>query len=243
MALTAKMKRFAEEYIIDLNATQAAIRAGYSAQTAGSVGHENLKKPEIAEYIDQLLEERSLRTRITADRVLERWWEIANADPNELALLRRLNCRHCHGTNHKFQWVSEEEYEKAYNNAIAEARALSVEKGEEIEPNIPSNEGGYGFDKMSDPHPDCPKCHGEGILDLHLADTRKISVPARRLFAGIKQTQAGIEIKFRDQDKALENIARHLGMFKEKVELTGDEGGPLQVVFSSKIRKRETETE
>ena len=45
--LTPKQQRFVEEYLIDLNATQSAIRAGYSEKTAYSVGHENLKKPEI----------------------------------------------------------------------------------------------------------------------------------------------------------------------------------------------------
>lgn len=232
MALTAKMKRFAEEYTVDLNATQAAVRSGYSQATAGSVGHENLKKPEIAEYIDQLLEERSIRTRITADRVLERWWDLANADPNELAQLRRLNCRNCNGDDHKFQWVDEAEYKRACENAVAEAKAASIEKGEDVDPLIPSDEGGYGFDKLFDPHPNCPKCHGEGVLDLHMADTRKVSTPARRLFAGIKQTQAGIEIKFRDQDKALENVARHLGMFTDKVEHSGE----VMLSFEDQLR-------
>ena len=45
--LTPKQQRFVEEYLIDLNATQAAIRAGYSKHTAHSIGHENLSKPEI----------------------------------------------------------------------------------------------------------------------------------------------------------------------------------------------------
>ncbi len=49
--LTAKQRRFVEEYVVDHNATQAAIRAGYSAKTAYSIGHENLKKPEIAAAI------------------------------------------------------------------------------------------------------------------------------------------------------------------------------------------------
>lgn len=53
--LTVKQKRFCDEYLIDCNATQAAIRAGYSKKTAGAVGYENLKKPQIKEYIDQQL--------------------------------------------------------------------------------------------------------------------------------------------------------------------------------------------
>jgi phage terminase small subunit len=51
MTLTAKQQRFVDEYLIDLNATKAAIRAGYSEKTARSVGSENLTKPDIAEAI------------------------------------------------------------------------------------------------------------------------------------------------------------------------------------------------
>lgn len=54
--MTEKQKRFCDEYLIDCNATQAAIRAGYSEKTAYSVGNENLKKPELKEYIDEQLE-------------------------------------------------------------------------------------------------------------------------------------------------------------------------------------------
>lgn len=56
--MTEKQKRFCEEYLIDLNATQAALRAGYSEKTAYSIGNENLKKPEIQEYIQKRLKEK-----------------------------------------------------------------------------------------------------------------------------------------------------------------------------------------
>jgi phage terminase small subunit len=68
--LTAKQKRFVEEYLIDLNATQAAIRAGYSPTTAGEIGAENLKKPQIRNAVDKAIAERSKRTGINQDRVL-----------------------------------------------------------------------------------------------------------------------------------------------------------------------------
>lgn len=68
--LTAKQQRFVEEYLVDLNATQAAIRAGYSKRTAYSVGNENLNKPEIAAAIQEARDKQAKRTEITADRVL-----------------------------------------------------------------------------------------------------------------------------------------------------------------------------
>lgn len=77
MPLTKKQKRFVEEYLIDLNATQAAIRAGYSTLTAYSIGDENLKKPDIKSAIDKALAERSKRTGVNADRIVRELAKIA----------------------------------------------------------------------------------------------------------------------------------------------------------------------
>ena len=65
--LSPKQQRFVEEFLIDLNATQAAIRAGYSEKTAAAIGCENLTKPEIAAAIAASQAARSARTEITAD--------------------------------------------------------------------------------------------------------------------------------------------------------------------------------
>lgn len=75
--MTKKQKRFVEEYLIDLNATQAAIRAGYSPDTAGSIGNENLKKPEICACVEKAMAERSKRTGVCADRVVQELAKIA----------------------------------------------------------------------------------------------------------------------------------------------------------------------
>ena len=75
--LTAKQQRFCEEYLIDLNATQAATRAGYSGRTAYRTGCDNLMKPQIAEVIQKGINERSERTKIDADYVLTSLKEVA----------------------------------------------------------------------------------------------------------------------------------------------------------------------
>lgn len=72
-----KEKVFCEEYLVDLNATQAAIRAGYSPKSAGSIGSELLKKPEIRACVEKAMAERSKRTGINADRVLRELGRIA----------------------------------------------------------------------------------------------------------------------------------------------------------------------
>ena len=78
--LTAKQQKFVNEYLIDLNATQAAIRAGYSKKTSGSIGEENLKKPEIQAVIEKRMKEREKRTEITQDKVIAELAKIAFAD-------------------------------------------------------------------------------------------------------------------------------------------------------------------
>jgi phage terminase small subunit len=80
MALTDKQEMFCREYLIDLNATQAAIRAGYSEKTARASGSENLSKPDIQERISELKQERNERNQVSADYVLNRLVEIDQMD-------------------------------------------------------------------------------------------------------------------------------------------------------------------
>ena len=74
--LTAKQEAFCIEYLIDLNATQAAIRAGYSEDTARQMGSENLSKPYMAEKIAELQEERAARTLVDVDYVVNGLLEV-----------------------------------------------------------------------------------------------------------------------------------------------------------------------
>lgn len=78
--LTNKQKRFCEEYLIDLNATQAAVRAGYSEKTADRIANQNLKKLEVQQYLQKLMQDRSERTKISADDVVRELERIAMTD-------------------------------------------------------------------------------------------------------------------------------------------------------------------
>src|ERR1700741_4844032 len=84
--LTDKQKQFCEEYLIDKNATQAAIRSGYSPKTAYSIGAENLKKPQIREYIDKVLTEQSLGRGETLKAISD----IARASLNDYFKLKKV---------------------------------------------------------------------------------------------------------------------------------------------------------
>lgn len=82
--LTPKQERFCTEYLVDLNATQAAIRSGYSQKTAGKIGFENIHKPEIQTRLSVLRAELAETTGITPARVLKELSRIAFSDPRRV---------------------------------------------------------------------------------------------------------------------------------------------------------------
>lgn len=86
--LTAKQQTFVEEYLIDLNATQAAIRAGYSAKNADKIGSELLGKTRVAEAVSMAMAERSRRTGINQDRVLQEIAKLALVNIDDVVDLR-----------------------------------------------------------------------------------------------------------------------------------------------------------
>lgn len=82
--LTAKQRQFVAEYLVDMNATQAAIRAGYSSKTAKSIGQENLTKPDVARAIAAAQERREEQTDVKAADVLREIQRLAMFDPADL---------------------------------------------------------------------------------------------------------------------------------------------------------------
>ena len=198
MDLTARQQRFVDEYLIDLNATQAAIRAGYSAKTAEPQASRLLTNVKVSQAVAVAMNARAERLHVDADWVLRRWVEIAQADPNELIQYRRGCCPECWGDGD------------------------------------PS--------KDREPNPECTKCGGEGHGRVHLSDTRTLTGSAKRLYAGVQLGRDGIKVNMRDQDAAVANIARHLGMFPTKVEVTGKDGGPIELRRANEMTDDELAT-
>lgn len=210
MSLTPKQQRFVEEYLVDLNATQAAIRAGYSPNSAEVEGSRLLRNAKVAEVVAARQSDRAHRTEITQDRVLQELWAIATADPNDLIQYRRGACSKCWQDGGE---VSEELEAQAHGGALRRARKAD-------EPHI--TEG--------DPNPDCEHCHGEGAGRAFVHDTRKLTGAARKLYAGVKVTKDGFELKMHDKATALVNVGKHLGMFTDRHEHAGPNGGPIETV-------------
>lgn len=84
--MNAKQKRFCDEYLIDYNATQAAIRAGYSPKTAKQIGQENLTKPDLKKYIDEQLEQIHSEKTADAQEVLEYLTAVMRGEHTEQVL-------------------------------------------------------------------------------------------------------------------------------------------------------------
>ena len=214
MSLTPKQRRFVNEYCVDENATQAAIRAGYSENGAGVQGHELLKIPKIKEAIAERMEEVAVAASITPEWVVGQWAAIAQSNPNDIVQVRRTCCRHCHGYGNQYQWT-EAEYSAAVDRAVDSGKPA------------PDGLGGFGFNPNAAPAANCPECGGQGIEDVYVADTRKLRGAAKVLYAGAERTRNGIKIHTRDQDAAVANLARYLGMLVDKKEISGPGGGPI----------------
>lgn len=145
MALTPKQERFVAEYLIDLNATQAAIRAGYSAKTAGQIGEQNLKKLDIAAAVKSAMEKRACRNDVTQDEVI---------------------------------------------SGLRELRDMAM-----------------------------------GKKPMRVTEILRVSgKPPKTIELDVKVFEAAAA------KGALELLGKHIGMFKEKVELTGANGGPVETV-------------
>jgi phage terminase small subunit len=225
MALTAKQELFVHELIKGKSQREAYKIAYDTGNMSDAVidvkASELMKNGKVSvryeELHSRLVKEAEEECIVSAKDVLNRWKEIAWADPNEIIHFRRVCCRNCFGTDHEYQWEDETEYWSAVKFI-----ENSAKEGET--PTLPTDDGGYGYDDTLRPHPKCPKCKGEGRGQIHATDTRDLSPQAKALYAGVKQTQNGFEIKMQSQEKALENIARHLGMFQDNLKLSGEVG-------------------
>lgn len=148
--LTPKQKRFVAEYLVDLNATQAAIRAGYSEKRASEIGYQLLQKTTVQAEIRKAMADREERTGVTQDWVVQELYKIAHADRGGIA-----------------------------------------------------------------------KVVGGGSA-VELTDTDELDDEQRAALVGVEKTKFGIKVTTCDKLKALELLGRHLGMFTDKVEQTGE---------------------
>lgn len=181
--LSERHKRFCDEYLIDLNVTQAAIRAGYTPKYANKKVYALLDKPEIREYLDKKMKAREQRTEITQDKVLKELSAIAFSNASDF-----------------FKIVD---------------RKITV-NGQEV------------LDADDNPRT---------YKDVEFVNTDNLSDINRKVISSVKQGSNGLEIKLNDKLKALELVGRHLGMFKDKVEVSGNINNPYEGLSTNDLKK------
>lgn len=220
--LTVKQARFVAEMLACGNASEAYRRAYDTAKmkpdSVTRKAHDLIKDVRIAAMLSASKQEAVKESVFGIAEVMREWFDIGTADPNELMRLRRICCRHCHGVKFARQWKNPDEFGMALAEAMDTNAARSRMKPKKGPLPLPTDEGGYGFRFNLPPHPECPECHGEGKLDTFISDTDKLTGKARKLYGGFKQTKDGLTIVMRDQDGAIANIAKALGMMVEKVK-------------------------
>lgn len=224
--LTAQQRRFVAEYLKDGNATQAAIRAGYSKKSAEQIGYQLLQKTSVAQAIAQQQKASIARTLGGADEVLAQMWQLATFDANQLSQYRRGACRYCWGFGHQYQWRDMVEFE--------EKRLEATERDKRE----PVDVGGYGYDHTREPNPGCPRCNGDGIGQPYFADTRKLSPVAALAYSGVKLGKNGVEITAISRERMFEAVMKRLGLadseFAQRLQQIEIERRQLEV---EKLRK------
>lgn len=226
-----RRKVFVEAYLTNGgNASQAAVAAGFSEKTAGAAGSRLLKHVEVKRIINSRRGEVLETLRISTSTALEQIWGMATADVRELVEYRVGCCRYCYGKGNRYQRTSGE---MARDEAAhAKANEEAIEKGKPCTEF--DRQGGIGYDKRREPNAACQECFGEGVGRTVFKDTSKLSPAAATLYAGVKETKDGLEVKTHSKLDALEKIAKHLGLYekdnKQRSPLEGISRESLQAV-------------
>lgn len=171
--LTEKQKLFANEYLVDLNATRAykeVYKSCKKNETAWVNGSKLLRNTKVAQYIDERMKDREIRTEITQDKVLQ-----------ELAKI-------------------------AFSNGTDFAKVVEVED-----------------DK------------GNKYSEVKIIPTDELDEDKKKAIAAIKETKFGISVESCDKVKALELLGKHLGMFRDKVEIEGNINNPYKELTKEQL--------
>lgn len=211
MSLTPQQEKFAQA-VVQLANQSAAYRAAYDVggQTKFTTVHEAASRlaadPEIAARIRELQDKAAAAVALpsAAQRIAE-LREVECANPDEIIGIRWVNCRHCRGENHKYQWRDDMDYAAACDAAQAKGAGT-----------LPPMDGGFGFNGTLEPVNDCPVCWGVGEQRPFVADTSKLSRGAARLYRGAKiKADGSVEIILADKTKYSDMLNRIQGIYKD----------------------------
>ena len=220
--LSNRQRIFVLSYLETCNATTSAEIAQYA--NPKSQGSRLLTNVSVQAALQEGRDEIEASLMIKAEDVARIWCAIATCDVNELIQNVHCACRHCYGIGYGYQWKTPREFRDAFTAACydlyadPDLRDVALSGGIEDQ-RLPDDAGGYGYNLNHKPLPDCPECSGFGVEVVRMADTRNLSPAARMLYDGVEVTQNGKKIKIASREAALERLAKHLGMFANKVEV------------------------
>lgn len=216
--LTDQQKKLVTSFLESGDKTKAKKDAGLQYS-----GKDPFRAVNVRRAINHAMRPAFDKAGITFEKHIEYVANIAYGDPSEIAEIVVVNCRYCHGVDHRYQFT-EQQYDKMVRDEIKEFK-----KNMKLAPNTPYQElldrgfveplieGGTGFDQWREPDAMCPECGGEGERRIQIHP----SAVNHPLFAGVSYDKNGnLIVKFRNQDAALEHLSKLMGFLVDKTEVT-----------------------
>ncbi len=244
--LDARQAKFIDLWLVTQNATQAYLDAEFECtnpNSAAAAASRLLRRVKEHPYTLAKRAELFAKTEEIQNRVIDRVYGAAMADPRELAEVVYRCCRYCWGEGFKYQMTPNqmEQRKVRHQQEIALAKA-EKRAAPEFDPL-----GGIGYDQTRDPHPECPECNGVGVRTEIINDTRHLSPGAVGLYGGFKVNKdGGVEIKVADQLPYLTLLGRIFNMSVEApppvaVAVTKDQLDEIYRVGQEKTQRQRDE--
>ena len=226
-------QNFAQHYAACFNVTKTAKELGMTRRAATDM----LQKDSVQKLIRELIADKATKIGLDPDAIMQVWAKALTFDTNEIIQHRRRCCPFCYSTDGKPQRAMDEYYDEKYK--YDKRRLFKPDL-----PEFPPYEGEW-WNRSLPPNPDCPNCHGEGEPYVWIADTRYLSPFAKYMYCGIKTVKGEIEVIMLNKEKAAENLAKALGLFREADKETAagtvDKGELLSLYEKRMQESRERE--
>ncbi len=209
--LSSKQGAFARHYSDGKNPTEAYRLSGYEGEgkVAWAAASRMLRNVKVQRAIRWLSDRREKRLALTEQEIIHQLSSIASFDANAFSQIRRVNCRYCWGDDHQYQWRDVDEYERACSSALTENKTP------------PSFDGGIGFVETTAPNEECPRCSGEGRMEIFFPETTSLNGPERWAYLGVEETMNGLKVKTASPESARKLLLDYLKASKGKLPAAG----------------------
>jgi phage terminase small subunit len=176
--------------------------------------------PAVVRRLNELRDAAAALSTVSKQRLIQFLWDRIMADRRDVVNHVRRCCRRCYGEGHQYQWKDEMEFALSLAAVIDFNGPLPGDSP--LRKELPTDEGGYGFDPHREPEPTCdsPDCMGDGFGKTVISDTTQLSGSAALIYEGVKETAQGIEVKLADRNADMAQLAKLLGWSIEKVDQT-----------------------